>query len=260
MSFFKQNWLKEFSKLQYASKSHNLNKAVVASYYNVAKYGFQEYKWGFSIKQTKRTVNFHTNPDILFDDGNPNSFNISEQAVYKNKEKEVCYKLDDICNNYSSALGRGIKFSSRPEVKIFDYAYGMSVHTIYEAWKKTKEEDPKTFLMTFNPARYLRSYELVEQGFDIYQKLITIKDTGYALINFAKQGDMAFELSFLSDFKNQDLKLINDQNDCIIINCLCDLYRNHGIKTVNLGTDAGIKGLKFFKRKMPHFEQIVYRQ
>jgi hypothetical protein len=52
--------------------------------------------------------------------------------------------------------------------------------------------------------------------------------------------------------------LINDQNDCIIINCLYDLYSNHGIKYVNLGTDAGIKGLKFFKRKIPHFEKIVY--
>ena len=113
--------------------------------------------------------------------------------------------------------------------------------------------------MSFNPARYYRSYELLDYGFQIYQKIVMIKQVPYALINFALQGEYAYELSFLSLYKNTDLKLINDQNDCIIINCLCDLHR-HGIKYVNLGTSAGIKGLAFFKRKLPHFEQIVYTQ
>lgn len=258
MSFFKENRLSDFAKLEYKSSSHTFNKAVIAAYYNVKKYGFEQYDWGFLIKQSKRTVKFMFDQNAVIFIEDPKSLYLSEHAIFKKKTKEVCYDLKKLFSERSTAIKRGISFTDRPQVRINDYAYGMSVPLVYEEWKRTKEEDPKTFLMTFNPARYLRSYELLDAGFDIYQKLITINDTAYALINFSKQGEYAYELSFLSLFKNKELKLINDQNDCIIINCLYDLYKNHGIKYVNLGTDAGIKGLKFFKHKLPNFETIVY--
>ena len=261
MSFFKQNWLKQFAALEYESKSHSLNKAVIAAYYNVAKYGFERYQWGLRIKQARRVVNFHTNHDILFDDADSKSINLSEKAVYPKKNKEVCYDLHYLFLNretQTSELKRGLNFSKRPDVEIVDYKKDDRLDHIYEGWKKTKEEDPKTFLMTFNPARYYRSYDLLDNDFLISQKLILIKKKPYAVINFALQNAYAYELSFLSLFKDPELKLINDQNDCIITHCLYELFTRHGVGMVNLGTSAGIKGLGIFKRKHPNFEQIVY--
>lgn len=261
MSFFKDSWLSNFAKLNYLSKSHNCNKAVIAAYYNVKKYGFEfsdDYIW---INQNRREVFWVLNKD--FDISKIRATKpvvyISEYPISKKLEKEVCYELQSLFSVPSTAVSRGVKFADRADVEINDYRQDVRLDLIYNGWKHTKESDPKTFLMTFNPARYYRSYELVDHGFDIYQKIILIKKQPYALINFALQGDRAFELSFLSLFKDPDLKLVNDQNDCIIVNCLYDLYKLHGVKYVNLGTDAGIRGLKFFKRKLPNFEQIVYR-
>lgn len=256
---FNESNLLNFQKLQYNSISHSFNKSVIAAYYNVKKYGFEQYVWGIAIKQSKRTVNFCTNKDMLIADVDSKSIFLSEQAIFKKKEKEVCYALDDLFAVPTSVINRGIKFVDRDSVAIVDYKKDDRLDYLYNNWKQTKESIPTTFLMTFNPARYYRSYELLDFGYNIYQKIVLVKNQPYAVINFAIQDDIAFELSFLSLFKNQELKLINDQNDCIIIHCLYDLYKNYNIKTVNLGTDAGIKGLKFFKHKLPNFEQIVYR-
>jgi hypothetical protein len=165
VSFFKENRLADFAKLDYQSSSHTFNKAVIAAYYNVKKYGFEKWPWGISIKQTKRTVNLVLDEKGLIYLNPDKTLNLSEHAIFPKKTKEVCYDLEKLFSERSTAINRGISFTDRPEVRIFDYAYGMSVLTIYEEWKKTKESDPKTFLMTFNPARYLRSYELLEAGF-----------------------------------------------------------------------------------------------
>lgn len=270
MSFFKQDWLKQFAALEYDSKSHSFNKAVIASYYNVAKYGFVATDDCISINQSKRTVHFLLNGEKALhqgtllgtSEGGKQPVFLCEDPIFKNKEKEVCYDLHQLFVNREniSATSRGIKFRERDDVEIVDYCKDARLDLIYDGWKRTKEENPKTFLMTFNPARYYRSYKLLDHGFDIYQKLVLIKKQPYALINFAIDGWRAYELSFLSLYKQQDLKLINDQNDCIIINCLYDMFTKRGINAVNLGTSAGIKGLKFFKTKLPHFAQIVYRQ
>lgn len=261
MSFFNfaENKLTSFSKLKYESTSHTFNKAVIAAYYNVKKYGFTETVDHIRIDQNRRSVFFLTKQTSLVDMNTDKSCVLmSEHAVFKKKTKEVCYDLEKLFSERSTAINRGLKFSDRADVEINDYKQDVRLDLIYNAWKKTKEEDPKTFLMTFNPARYYRSYELADHGFDIYQKIILVKKHPYAVINFALQGEYAFELSFLSLFRDPELKLINDQNDCIIVNCLYDLYKLHGVKYVNLGTDAGIKGLKFFKHKLPSFEKIVY--
>lgn len=258
MSFFKESRLADFAKLDYASVSHNCNKAVIAAYYNVKKYGFEAGQSYIRINQTKRTVCWLLKENSDIQGVLPNTVLISEHPISKKLEKEVCYELQSLFSVPSTAINRGVKFAGRDDVEIVDYKKDIRLDLIYNGWKQTKENDPKTFLMTFNPARYYRSYELADHGFDIYQKIVLVKKRPYALINFALQGDRAFELSFLSLYKDPELKLINDQNDCIIVHCLNDL-RQRGVKTVNLGTSAGIKGLAFFKRKLPNFEQIVYR-
>lgn len=257
----------DFAKLELYSSSHTFNKAVIAAYYNVKKYGFEKHDWGVCVKQSKRTVNFVGNAKGIVQDffsdeakihGNPKTLELSEHAVFPKKTKEVCYDLEKLFSERSTAIKRGISFTDRKEIKIEDYKRDLRLTVIYDIWKQTKEADPKTFLMTFNPARYLRTYDLLEHGYNIYQKMVLVNNRPYAVINFSIQDEMAYELSFLSCFKDKELKIINDQNDCIIVNCLYDLYKNHGIKYVNLGTDAGIKGLRFFKHKLPSFEKIVY--
>ena len=265
MSFFnfKESNLINFAKLDYVSKSHNCNKAVIAAYYNVKKYGFVATDDYVRIDQSRRSVGFILNKD--FDIGNlestPALTGISEYPIFKKKEKEVCYDLHHLFCNKSmmSTTSRGLNFRKRTGVEIVDYKKDERLDYLYDGWKKTKEDDKKTFLMTFNPARYYRSYELLDHGFSIYQKLVLINKKPYAVINFALQNAYAYELSFLSLFKDPELRLINDQNDCIMVHCLFELFTKHGVGIVNLGTDAGIKGLKLFKHKLPHFETIVYR-
>lgn len=253
--------LSNLAKLEYKSKSHNMNRAVIAAYYNVKKYGFEATSQYIKVQQRGRAVYFVHASDC-FESLAPGNVAICEKPIFDKKEKEVCYSLAElfVADKLDSGVKRGISFTERKQVQIVDYRVDERLSAIYDGWKSTKESDPKTYLMTFNPARYLRTYELVDYGFSIYQKIVLINGAPYAVINFSLQNEYAYELSFLSLFRDPNLKLINDQNDCIIVNCLYDLYKNYGVQYVNLGTDAGIKGLKFFKRKMPHFENYIYRR
>ena len=257
---FKESNLTAFQALDYSSSSHSFNKAVIASYNNVKKYSFQATEDYVRVDQSRRTVFFILNnsmdPSNLRSD--KQSIFMCESPIFPKKTKEVCYSLPELFDPVTPEVSRGIRFKDRKEVEIVDYRKDERLDLLYNGWKQTKEANKNTFLISFNPARYYRSYELADFGFPIYQKLVLIKKQPYAVINFALQKEYAYELSFLSLFKDPELKLINDQNDCIIINCLYDLYKNHGIQFVNLGTSAGIKGLAFFKKKLPNFENYVY--
>ena len=131
------------------------------------------------------------------------------------------------------------------------------VKVLFEKWKEAKILSPKTFRMAFSPNRYFRSCGLGDSGFNVYQKLVKINGEPYAVINFSLEGDYAFEMTFFSLYFDKTKKIINDQNDCIFISCLYDLYTN-GIKIVNSGPANGMKGLSFFKHKLPYTKKIVY--
>ena len=53
------------------------------------------------------------------------------------------------------------------------------------------------------------------------------------------------------------MKIINDLNECILIHYFWKFWKL-GIKEVNVGQTAGIKGLKIFKDKLQHNYQIIY--
>ena len=274
MGFISNPPLVDFASLSYKSISHTFNKAVIASYNNVGKYGFvfnYTRDWSLlKIEQRQRELLFITGnyPDIetLLNQSKPFQskkkviiFSESECWPRNTKTKEVCYDLADLFDKPTKEITRGIRFIERPEVKIVDYNKVDNVlHEIYGGWNQTKLADEKLYKIAFNPKRYLRSYELKQLGYNIYQKLILIRGEPYGLINFSLDGRRAFELSFLSLFRNKGLRLINDQNDGVMLSCLKDLYDNYDIKTVNLGTAAGIKGLSIFKKKFPFYENIVY--
>ena len=129
---------------------------------------------------------------------------------------------------------------------------------IFNTWKEYKQNDKKVFQIAFNPNRYIRTYSLKSRELDIYEKIVYVKSIPYAVINFSKKGDRAFELSFVSKFFNKEIRFINDLNECIFINCLYDLYNNYGIKKVRPGRDGGIKGLKFFKNQFKGKDNLIY--
>lgn len=245
----------------YASTSHTFNRAVVASYNNVYKYGCVVTDDAIIVRQARRELVFCLrNPSKQLFPGKVPKLVFTEQGgFFKGATKEVVYDLEELFTAPSGPIARGIKFAQRNGVEIQDYREPDDrLNNVYARWKLGKETDGKTYLMAFNPARYLRTYSLAAHGYDIYQKMISIYNTPYGFINFALDGARAFELSFISRFREPELRLINDQNDCIIIHCLHDLYCNHGVREVNLGTAAGIKGLRTFKHKLPHREVLVY--
>lgn len=243
--------LLELNEFKYNSVSHTFNRAVIASYNNVMKNGIILNDKFIAVKQQQRTSIFQLNKQLNVKfPGNVVAYS-EEQLPETKKIKEVCYKLKDFFDDPDKSTRRLIKFKHREKVKFNDVYDVEECLPVYDAWVKAKQADPKVFQISFNPVRYKRTYELKSKGFNIYQKLISINEVPYAIINFAIEGNNAYELSFCSKYYDKDLKLINDQNDAIIVSSLHDLYES-GIETVNLGTDAGIKGLAFFKKKLPH--------
>ena len=90
-----------------------------------------------------------------------------------------------------------------------------------------------------------------------YQKLLLIKEQPYGIINFYIYKNIAYEISFLTLFKNQNLKICHNQSDRFKIYCFYDLYTNYGIKTINVGPPVS-ESNEYFKRKYPHFDNLIY--
>ena len=274
--------LESLAKFQYTSTSHMFNRAVIASYNNVIRYGCNLGEDIIHIPQMKKDLIFYfgkgcppnrihmfhkhnsnsllgTKPELWLNDDRVQTVYSEISNTTRKEIKEVTYNLIDICSeqNLTTEMKRGIKFTTRPEVKIIDND-GKYNDEIYNSWVEAKRSDPKVYQIAFNPNRYRRSFNLRDYGYRVYERLIVIKDTPYGLINFSLDYPQAYELSFPSKYNDKNLKLTNDQNNCIIANCLYDLYQNHAISRVNLGTAAGIKGLSFFKKRFEYGEQIVY--
>lgn len=252
--------LDELKDHQYTSKSHLFNRAVIASYNNVAKYGIIcDADW-IAIRQQQRNLVFLLGKDPYPDPLRKTVIYKEEpfEGCDKNPIKEVVYDLDNFFGAPDKVMRRLMRFKERPEIKWDDPTKDQCID-VFEKWSAAKKANPKVFQITFNPDRYKRSYDLVFEGFNIYQKMVWVRDIPYGVINFAIEGDQAYELSFCSLYFDKELKLINDQNEAIIISALYDLY-NMGVRSVNLGTDAGIKGLAFFKKRFDFRLNNVYTQ
>ncbi len=249
------------------------NRAVIASYNNVIRYGVCLRGACIYVPQQRTDLFFLTSSTASIDDTNdvkPRGFFGVTTSTKKEKiycetpidgipkiTKEVVYPLADVFTKPDDQTKRAINFHKRPRVSIIDNDGKFDDH-IYDTWVAAKKADPKVYQIAFNPNRYRRVFDLRHYGFNTYEKLIFIDKIPYGIISFALEGPRAFELAFLSKFADKSLKIINDQNTCIIGHCLHDLHVNHGIKTVNLGTAAGIKGLAFFKNRYIHTDNVVY--
>jgi hypothetical protein len=247
----------------YKFRSHAFCPAVIAAYCNVEKYGCEVTDSYVLVRQAQRELVFCTSGDPR-NHLAPNVkrrkrlVSTEEPGVFKSAMKEVCYDLDALfAGAPSTEISRGLKFAARDGVEIADYPEpDARLRDVYEQWKRDKEANPKTYLMAFNPARYLRTYSL-SGSYSVMQKMISVRGRPYGFINFALAPPRAYEMSFLSLFCDPSMRLINDQNVCIMVYCLHELWKA-GFKEVNLGPAAGIKGLKTFKHKLPHTELLVY--
>jgi hypothetical protein len=223
-----------------------------------------------SVKQRARTCLFLLRPGVDYEKLNLGTPLIIYSQVplegVSKQWKEAIYDLEALFKLNYKELRRGISLRDRKEIEFKDSTESKedfnTIHKIFTYWKDWKEANPKVFKMTFNPNRYYRSYMLKVKSplgpLQIYEKIIYVNGEPYGVINFSIEDGVAFELSFVSRFFDPNLRFINDLSECIIISCFYDLYKNYGIKKVNVGTDAGIKGLKAFKNKIPHDYCVIY--
>jgi len=260
-NLFGKSPIEQLRDSQYSTESHTFSKGVIAAYYNLLEYPSEVTEEVIRVKRRKDFVNFYIKPYT--------AFLINEKAtVYsliptqqtKVKTKEVIYDLEKIFTNPAKQIRRGMTLTTRPGIQIrpITSTNREFIEEIYNEWTQHKLEDKKTFRIAFTPKRYLRSFQLVDKGFQIIELVVYVRGEPYGILAFEKQGDIAFELAFMSRFWRKDLKLINDLNECILVNCFFYLYNTYNIKRINTGPTAGIKGLKVFKAKMPFDELTIY--
>lgn len=256
--------IKKLNKLNYDYSSHAFNVSIISSYNNLFKYPLEIFDEGFYIKQLRKKSLF------LFKDyegwDTEKMTVLSEKPVWgcKKKIKEVVYDLKKLFEgNGTKEIRRAINLRDRKEIRITAIDNSLDLYqivdTLFKDWKTAKENDPKVFRIAFSPGRYLRGFYL-PRSLGNYQKIVYVKNKPYALINFSFNPNkpIAYEIGFVSRFWDKELKIINDLNFCILVNCFYDLFQNYKIDFCNVGPTAGIKGLKTFKDKMPHDYQIVY--
>lgn len=242
-------------------KSHAFDRGVVYCYNNLFKYKTEQTKDYLLVHQIKRDTVFLLNPDYDYTkiSQRNNVLVYCESAIADAKIiNETCYNLEELFSNPDKQTRRGTVFFNRDGVLLSETELTVGDRlNVYTAWKDYKYT--KVFRIAFNPERYLRSYRLNEvKDLNIYERIIYVEKQPYAVINFSLDGDVAFEISFVSKFFDKQLRFINDLNECILIGCFYDLYKQFGIKIINVGPDAGIKGLKEFKNKINCFYNPIW--
>lgn len=258
--------INELLNLNYKTESHTFSKGVIASYYNLFKYPTRITDAYILVQRRNSPVLFLLDKNYDFSDFKKQIKNLtiySENIISKKKTDEVFYNLEELFSKVDTKHVRRAKnIILRKDIKIRDSNSSLEdyniINRIFQYWKNFKQANPKVFQMTFSPNRYLRSYVLKSKGFKIYEKLIFVNDIPYGAINFQLDGDIAFELSFISRYFDSKLRVINDLNECLLIYFFYDLWKNYGVKKINVGTDAGIKGLKIFKNKLQHNYKTIY--
>jgi hypothetical protein len=258
----------EILRADYNSKTHTFNKAIIASYYNLFKYPHEIIKTHILVHGIKRDVLFILDPNAIFIDtpsGKKKLVIYSETPVsgLNKKMTEVAYNLDELFGGkHGKEIRRAINVWKREDIQIRDSKLTSEDYEIkndiFQAWKSFKQHNPKVFQISFNPDRYYRTLILKEKGFNIYEKVISVNGRPYGVIVFSLDSDRAYELTFISKYFDKSFDVVNDLNTMIVLGCFYDLWLNHGVKTINVGTDAGIKGLKMFKHKIPSHDVIVY--
>jgi len=245
----------------YSSCSHTFNRAVIVAYNNVERYPDSSVDAQcLRVPQQQRTLVFLLAPssyDEAYATPGRRLVLLSEtEFACSVPYSEIEYVLDDLFRVPSKQVRRGITLSRRPDISIDVLSHAPDA--LFADWVTHKRADPKVYQIAFNPDRYIRSFRLVEKGFSSFQKLVSVRGVEYGAITFNVCGEYAYELAFVSRYWQPDLRIINDLNESIFIWCLYQLYKR-GVRYVNVGPHAGIKGLRAFKTQFPYREVKVYR-
>jgi len=258
--------LEKLRTLDYKTDSHTFSKGVIAAYYNGMEYPLSVKQDYIEVKRKKDSVYFflkdiwltlHKNKDIIHEKAT--AYSLVKTELTKVKTKEVIYNLDQIFTNPNKQVRRALNLKNRKDIGIRGILTQDKevLDNLYNEWYLAKLADPKVFRIAFTPKRYMRSFKLKELGFNIFDVAYFVNGELYGAICYEVQGDIAFELAFISKYWNKDLKVINDLNECILIDSFYQLYQQ-GVKRINVGPTAGIKGLKVFKNKLPHDYVEIY--
>lgn len=255
-------WIKnmKLSEIKTNKKIHQFNPAVISAYYNSEKYKTIIEDSFIAIRRLKEWAVFLLKDELINIVNHDKKLRFySEKKINEKSVKhiEYVYNLDELFTVTTKQIRRGMNLLQRKEIVISDITNISTIDSIINEWDAKKRSDPKVYQMLFDSKRYRRCFELKEKGFNIYQKMIFVNSKPYGIISFALDGENSFELAFVSLYWIDELKIINDLSECILINCFYDLWENYGIKYINPGTDAGIKGLKIFKSKLPN-QKIEY--
>lgn len=257
-TLFGKTSLEQLRDLDYKTESHTFSKGVIAAYYNSINYETLVEPYFIAVNRKKDTVCFLLQSErIIFEKIGKNDTVYSQvkTELCKKKTKEVIYNLDETFTNPSKQVRRSIKLTERKEI-LQSETVGV-IDELYNEWQSHKMNDGKTYRISFTPKRYLRAFQLKEKGFNIYDTMYYVNGTPYGALCYEVQGDIAFELAFISRFWRKDLKICNDLNELILIHSFYELWKK-GIKRVNVGPVAGIKGLRVFKNKLPHKYVEIY--
>lgn len=255
-NLFGKSEVEKLRDLDYKTNSHTFSKGVIAAYYNGLEYPMIVTKDVISIKRKKDKVLFILNENLVPVNVEELIYTKVKTPYQKIKTKEVVYDIKKIFTNKDKQTRRGITLTNRKEIVLRETT-SEEIEQLYKEWAEHKMNDPKVFRISFTPKRYIRSFKLKEKGFKVIHIPYYVKGELYGVLAYEIQDDIAFELAFISRYWRDDLKIINDLNECILINSFYELYKQ-GINKVNVGPTAGIKGLKVFKAKLPSEEVIIY--
>ncbi len=257
--FGSKSELEKLRDLDYKTESHTFSKGVIAAYYNGMEYPMEVRNDYIRVSRKKGDVVFCMPHCPTFRADKDTIYSLVKSDYTKVKTKEVVYDFDRIFANPTKQVRRAITLRERKEIggRGIMLQDKESIQNLYNEWYLQKLADPKVFRIAFTPKRYKRCFELAVKGFNIWDQAYFVNGELYAAICYEVQGDIAFELAYISRFWDKKLKLTNDLNELILTDSFYQLYQK-GVKKVNVGTTAGIRGLKTFKSKLPFTENVIY--
>lgn len=245
----------------YDSISHQFNFGVIYNYYNLKKNKYSLTDKYLLVHQQKRDVIFLYNPFIFLDNiSDRNHVIYSETHISDFKKwEEIYYDLDELFSTQSPSISirRGLNLLSRKNISFCDNMPVDDSIEIFNKWVDYKMNDDKVFKITFNPKRYLRSIENKIDEIDTKRFGLYVDNIPFCTVIFSIKNSYAYVLWTGSLHFNKNLIPFHDVNQCFLIYCYKMLHER-GIKYVNFGPSAGIKGLEIFKKDIPYKIQTIY--
>lgn len=232
----------------YKTTRYSFSKGVIASYCNLQHAILTCDRRYIKLEHKFRNIIFLLEDynDILDQYSKKETTYFSQDNDLPMKVSQYCYDLKSVLSSKKRIVYRGKNLLTKKEISITNTDQHQ-IRPFFEKWQAYKNLKM--------PQRYFNGFVLKQHGFPIYQKAICINDQLYCIYAVYLENDIGYELSFISHYF--DNKLVNDLNDRIRIFCFNDLHTNYQIKTIKVGDDMNLSGLRTLKQKFPHFTESI---